>query len=191
MKSYLNLRLFLTVTGIALVAGVIASSSIGAQSGPPTLEDLAKRVQVLEERVTILEGRLVPSQSDKEQTSKPEIEITDPKNGAEIGPGPEVIIEGLVRVNDLGNRWPVVAVHPLLTSIMYVQALPVKVDKTAEGYQFRCRAYCGTLTRGIGEKFEIFALLPAKGTLKEADEFDRLPQGVPVSATVVVTRSRK
>lgn len=116
------------------------------------------------------------------------IEIIFPQNGDKVSMN--VIVEGTVRVDDIAERFPCVVVHPLRTNLIWVQPSPINVEKTSDGYRFRCRVYCGTPEEGIGEKFEIYALLPEKGVLKEGDQLDRLPKDVPVSPSVLVTRTR-
>jgi hypothetical protein len=122
------------------------------------------------------------------QQQKAVIEITSPVSGAEVGM--EVVIEGIVRVDDITGQWPVVGVHPMLTSMTWIQSLPVKIDKTEEGYKFRCVAYCGTREQGVGEQFEFYGFLAPKGALKAADQLEALPVGMPVSSSVLVTRTR-
>ena len=103
----------------------------------------------------------------------------------------EVVVDCVVRVKDLEGRSPVVLVHPLMTNLLWVQPLPIKIDKTDDGYRFRCIAYCGTAEAGVGEKFELYAVLSKKESLNEGDQLDAIPEGVLASTSVLVTRTKK
>ena len=180
---------------IVIISGITGSlCSAGEQAGEVTMADLARRLQALEERLVKLEGRLQalekePPAQAKAPEERPVIEIVSPKKDAEVGM--VVSVEGIVRLQDLGDRFPVVLQHPIMTNLLWVQPLPVKVEKVAEGYRFRCRAYCGTAQQGIGEKFELYAILPKKGAHNEGDQLDEIPEGVLTSPSVLVTRTQK
>lgn len=197
MIAQLNRR----IIGLAVVAfaGCLIMSVYGAaQDGELSLGQVVRRLLALEDRVgkhgeqlgelgkQVAEIQRGLASAQQPQVKKPIIEIMSPTSGAEIGM--EVIVEGIVRVDDLEGRWPVVAVHPMLTNLIWIQPLPVKPDPTREGYTFRCRAFCGTKGKGIGEKFELYALLPKKGELNEADVLEKLPKDIPVSMSVLLTR---
>lgn len=123
-------------------------------------------------------------------TTKPAstIDITSPDDGAEVGH--VVLLEGIIRVEDMGDRVAVVLVHPMLTDLLWVQPLPANYDKVANGYRFRTRAFCGTEDKGKGEKFELTALLVKKGTVNQGDKLTRVPDDASKSLTILVTRTK-
>jgi hypothetical protein len=177
--------------GVLLCGAGVLIADAAMQTGQGSFEDLVKRLSVLENRVIALEERVRvlehPGAVSKEALrDKPIVEIVSPKNGDEVVMN--VIVEGVIRVDELAGRQPVLAVHPLQSNLMWIQPAALSVEKHPEGYEFRCRAYCGSAEQGIGEKYEIFLLLPKQGVLKEGDQLDKLPEGVPVSKAVVVTR---
>lgn len=180
------------ITVLAVIIGSVSMAT--SESGQISSADVVSRLLGLEKRVDALEERLdtLEQQAEKKQIvfekEKPIIEIISPQNGNEVSMN--VVVEGIVRVDDIAGRFPCVAVHPLRTNLIWVQPSPTNVEKTSDGYRFRCRVFCGTPVEGIGEKFEIYALLPEKGVLKEGDQLDRLPKDVPVSLSVLVTRKR-
>jgi hypothetical protein len=159
-------------------------------TGTSTTE-LMQRVAALENRVAALEEQ-VNALKKGAATSRPAaqpkavVEITSPLNGEEIGMN--VLVEGIIHVDDLGERTLVVAVHPIQTNRLWVQPHPLRIEKVEDGYRFRCRAYCGTQTQGIGEKFELYAMLAKKGAMKEGDQLDGIPKDVEASPSVLVTR---
>jgi hypothetical protein len=184
---------FVFIAVIAMLAVVIESVTVAtSESNQLSFGEVVSRVLGLEKRVDSLEKRLAVLEQEKEKKSiisekeKPLIEITSPRNGDEVGMN--VIVEGTVHVNDITECFPCIAVHPLRTNLIWIQPPPVNVEKMPDGYRFRCRVFCGTAKEGIGENFEIYALLPEKGALKEGDQLDRLPKDVPVSLSVLVTR---
>jgi hypothetical protein len=128
--------------------------------------------------------------ADAKPTRKPAqdtIEITSPKSNAEVELSE--IVEGLIHLDgDLGDRYPMVLVHPMLTDSLWVQSEPTAVDTAPEGLSFRANVYLGTKEKGIGEKFELIAVLVKKGSLREGDRLGKVPSGVPVSRTVLVKR---
>ena len=180
---------------IFVVGGIAGSFSPAAeQAAEMTMADVARRIQALEERLARLEQRLqalekeAPAQAAAPQ-EKPMIEIVSPRDNAEVAM--EVVVDCVVRVKDLEGRSPVVLVHPLMTNLLWVQPLPIRIDKTDDGYRFRCRAYCGTVEAGLGEKFELYAILPKEESLHEGDQLDAIPEGVLASTSVLVTRTKK
>jgi hypothetical protein len=193
MKVTLGRR-FVLAAAVIVSGCVFWSVALAATGeGQLSLPEIIKRVLDLEERVARIEKRLdgmekpglKPTQTRPSQSV---IEILSPQDGDEVGMN--VIVTGVVHLDDLAGRFPVVGVHPMLTSMTWIQPIPTKVEKTAEGFRFRTRVYCGTPKQGLGEQFELYALLPEKGALDEGDQLDRLPEDVPVSPSVLVTRVR-
>ena len=179
----------LTGAALALLIGAGLSLGAGGNEGTPTLKSLAARVLALEQRVNSLERRLAVVEGAGRVVGKGQremIEITSPASGATVGK--DVVVEGIVRMDDLGGRVPVVGVHPLMTTTIWVQPLPTKIEKTEEGFFWRSRAYVGTANLGIGEKYELLAMLMKRGQVKEGDQLDHLPKEGVVSRAVVVTR---
>lgn len=191
LSRYIVLLGSIVVVGCTIVlltgAATDESAQLSLVNMNSRLLDLEKRVITLDKRLKTLEQK-VGVVAPNEPAILPVIEILSPQNGE--GVSMNVIVEGIVRVDDLEGRFPVIAVHPILTNLIWIQPLPVTVEKTLHGCKFRCRACCGTETQGKGEQFELYALLPQKGTLKEGDVLDKLPNNVPVSPSVLVTRSR-
>lgn len=191
MRMKLN-RIFTLIAVVITLGCVIASITWAAnESNKLSLAEVVSRLLGLEKRMTAVEKRLDALEPRAEQLQqspkeKPTIEIVSPKNGETVGMS--VIVEGILRVDDLAGRVPMVAIHPLLTNLLWIQPPPLTVEKTEVGYRFRSRAYCGTLQQGIGEQFEIYVLLPQKGALKEGSQLERLPKDVLVSPSVLVTR---
>ena len=180
---------------IIVVSGIgYGSCQAAEQTGDMTIADMARKIQALEERIAKLEERLQVLEKDAADQAiapkeKPVIEIVSPQNSTEVAM--EVVVEGVVRVNDLQGRSPVVLVRPLMANLLWVQPLPLMLEKTEDGYRFRCRVYCGTAEAGIGEKYELYAVLPKKDALQEGDQLDAVPDGVLVSTSVLVTRTKK
>ena len=181
---------------IIVVSGIgYGSCQAAEQTGDMTIADMTRKIQALEERIAKLEERLQAIEKEAAGQAvapkeKPVIEIVSPQNDAKVGM--EVIIEGIVRLKDVEGRTPMILVRPLMANLLWVQPLPLTLEKADDGYRFRCRAYCGTVEAGIGEKFELYAvLLPSKNTIGEGDQLDALPDGVPVSKSVLVTRTKK
>ena len=190
MMSKLN-RWIIGIGILAFVGCLIMSTYGSAQTGDLTLQDVVQRLLGLEDRVSKLEHevaalRQAQAAAPGATAKKPIIEITSPKDGEEVGAQPTV--QGIVRVDDLAGQCPVVAVHPLRTNLIWIQALPLPPHKTADGYKFQCRVFCGSREAGRGEQFEIYALLVKKGQLKEGDAIEKFPDGASVSTPVLVKR---
>lgn len=178
--------------GILAFAGCLIMSAYGAaQTGDLTLQEVVRRLLALEDRVGKLEQqvtalRQAQAAAPGAAVEKPIIEITSPEDDAEVGAQPTV--RGIIRLDGLADRYPVVAVHPLRTNLIWVQSLPLPPHKTKDGYGFQCRVFCGSREAGLGERYEIFAVLVKKGTLKEGDVIEKFPDGASVSAPVLVKR---
>ena len=187
-----RLKRWIVSIGVFAFAGCLIMSAYGAaQTGDLTLQEVVRRLLALEDRVNKLEHevtalRQAQAAAPGAAVEKPIIEITFPKDGAEVGAQPT--IQGFIRVDDLAGRHPVICVHPLRTNLIFAQPLPLPPHKTADGYRFQCRVFCGAREAGRGERYEIYALLPKKGALNEGDVMEKLPDGVPVSAPVLVHR---
>ncbi|NQT18168.1 MAG: hypothetical protein HQ592_00585 [Planctomycetes bacterium] len=186
-------RAIVVVGAVVVAACTVVSIGRAAQKADLSLAEVTGRLLDLEDRVARIEQRLnaageAPASDAGVPQNKPVIEITSPKNGSEVGR--TVVVEGVVRVNDLAGRSPIVGVHPMLTDLTWIQPEPLKVEKVADGYRFRCRVYCGSKRQGVGEQFELYAFLPKKGTIKEGDVLEKLPEDVPASLSVVVTRTK-
>lgn len=186
---------WLVVSGAIVVAACLIGPTAqgGDQATGTSTTELLQRIAALEKRVAALEDQVKALQKSASGTRpgappKAIVEITSPANGAAVGMN--VLVEGIIHVEDIGGRSVVVGVHPMLTSMIWIQPLPLKLEKTRDGYRFRCRAYCGTQTQGIGEKFELYAMLVKKGALKEGDQLERIPKNVEVSPSVLVTRKK-
>ena len=179
---------------MAVAACLVGPAAQGEDltTGTSTTE-LLQRIAALEMRVAALEEHVAalkkaaPSSRPAAQP-KSTVEIISPVNGATVGMN--VLVEGIIHVEDMGERTVVVGLHPILTNMIWIQPPPLKVEKVEDGYRFRCRAYCGTQTQGIGEKFELYVMLVKKGTLKEGDQLDGLPKDVETSPSVLVTRKQ-
>jgi hypothetical protein len=154
------------------------------------LADVVSRLLGLEKRVSAVERRLdILENGPKDPpTTLPMIEITSPRDGDQVGRN--VTVKVIMRVDDLANRSPIVAVHPLLSNLVWIQPPPAKVDKVKDGFKFQCRVFCGTPNEGLGEEFELIALLPEKGTLVEGNSLDGIPDDIPASPVVLVKRTR-
>jgi hypothetical protein len=98
------------------------------------------------------------------------------------------VVEGVIRLDDLGGREPVVVVQPLLASAHWVQPKPGTLDRVAGGYRFRGVAYFGTQTLGRGETFAIKVILVPPATVTEGQRLSRLPDSAPASPGVEVVR---
>ncbi len=187
-------RCFVLLVALVITACLVGPAARGQDQATETSPtELLQRIAALEKRVAALEEQvsaLKKAGPTSRPTAQPKamIEITSPLNGAEIGMN--VLVEGIVHVNDLGDRAVVVGVHPMLTNMIWIQPAPLKVEKTEDGYRFRCRAYCGTQKQGVGEKFELYAMLAKKGAIKEGDQLDGLPKDVEASRSVLVTRKQ-
>lgn len=187
-------RWFFLLGAIVVAVCLVGPAAQGDDpaAGTSTAE-LLQRVAALEKRVAALEEQLnalkkgTPSSRPAAQ-AKAVVEITSPLNAAETGMN--VLVEGIIHVEDLGERTVAVGVHPTLTNMIWIQPPPLKIEKTEDGYRFRCRAYCGTQTQGVGEKFELYAILVKKGTVKEGDQLEGLPKDAEASASVLVTRKQ-
>jgi hypothetical protein len=116
--------------------------------------------------------------------TKAKIVITKPQNDSEIGH--EEIVRGKVSNFSSGNVY--VLVHPLKTNLCWVQRPPVSIDEDGS-WQTLC--YFGDDTRGIGEYFEIIAVITQK-LLKEGETFDitKLPQDAVKSPVITVKRTQ-
>jgi hypothetical protein len=191
MKKMKTLLPFYCLIGLLLCGAGVLTAETATQKRQTSFEDIVKRLSALENRVNALEERVrtleqLGAQSKEVPHDKPMLEILSPKNGDEIGMN--VLVEGVIRVGELDGRQPVLAVHPLNSNLIWIQPAPISIEKHPEGYEFRCRVYCGSAEMGIGEKYEIFLLLAQQNTLKEGDQLDKLPKNVPVSKAVLVTR---
>ena len=191
VKSRLG-RWVILLGAMAVAACLIGPAAQGEDRATRiTAEELLQRIAALEKRVAALEDqvkelRKSASGSREAVQSKPTIEIISPVNGATSGM--TVLVEGIVRIKDIKGRSVVVGVHPMQSNLIWIQPEPKRLEKTKAGYRFRCRAYCGNQTRGIGEKFELYAILVKKGAYKEGDQLERIPKDVEVSPSVLVTR---
>jgi hypothetical protein len=163
---------------------------MGADQGP-TLGELAKRIELIESRLSALDGRVKALEGRKPPEvlapSSAVIEIVSPKDRSDVH-GNNVDVEGLVRVQDLGDQYPVLLVKPQRQKLYWVQEAPSQCDQVADGFRFLSRVFIGTINEGVGERFEIFALLAKRGTYKEGASLVALPKGLPISPTVVVKR---
>jgi len=174
--------------GVAAVA--LISIAAAAPQGSPTLGDLLRRVEALEKRVAAIEKRIsvdMPKEGAGTTKEAPAIEIAVPKSDASVGMKAEVIV--IVRAR-LDGTEPVLLVRPIHSSQYWPQYGPLSPTPTDDGLRFVFSAQFGTEDVGRGEKFAIYAVLAKKGTLKPGDSpLDSLPEGIPRSEPVFVTRS--
>jgi len=187
-------RWFVLLGTIAIAACLVGSAAQGQdQATGVSTAELLQRIAALEKRVAALEEQVAalkkaaPSSRPAAQP-KSTVEIISPVNGAAVGMN--VLVEGVVHVEDMGERMVVVGVHPMLTNMIWIQPPPLKVEKVEDGYRFRCRAYCGTETQGVGEEFELYAMLAKKGAIKEDDQLEGIPKDAEASPSVLVTRKK-
>ncbi len=179
---------------LTLVGLLTVSADRAPQRSDPTLQEVVQRLAALEERVSKLEQQiaaLTPARTSAPASgvAAPIVEITSPKDGAEVGMQPTV--QGLIHVANLTARQPVILVHPLRSSLLFVQALPLQPQRTGDGhYRFQARVFLGSREAGLGEQFEIYVLLAKEGAFKEADVLEKLPEGVIASAPVLLTRAK-
>ncbi len=190
MNASLNRRI-VTLAALAFVGCVVLSVRAAAQDGEISLPEVVRRLVGLENRVAKLEkqmGDLRRSAAASQPGLKlPDIEITSPADDADVGSEP--VVEGLVHA-DLGEREPVILVHPLQTNLFWVQQIPPSLDRTAEGLRFRSRVFLGSKDKGLGEQFELYAVLARKDAHHEGDLLDKLPSDAPVSKAILVTRAK-
>ena len=187
MISSLNRRIAMFVA-VAFSGCVVLSVLGAAQSRQMTLEEVVRRLLALEDRVAKLERKVgIKGEAEKPRAEAPIIEITNPRDRADVGQ--RVLVEGIARVDDLKGRVPVVLVHPVETNTWWAQP-PVTVDKGLGGFKFRVSVYCGERARGKGEWFEIAAFLAPKGRYDKGAQLDKLPSDVSVSPVVVVQRTK-
>ena len=167
------------ILGLCLIVSVIGRDLRGGIGG--TVRDLAAAAH----------SARAPARSESARATArmdaPVIEIITPDEGATVGM--RAVVEGLIRLDDLGDREPVVVVQPQLDGGYWIQPLP-GIERVAEGYRFRGVAHFGTQTLGRGESFAIRVLLVPAGTLQEGQRVSGLPAGVVASPPVVVVRGR-
>ncbi len=109
------------------------------------------------------------------------IQIESPQQNAEVGL--TEIVNGKVS-NPKAQVY--VLVHPLLTNLWWVQRIPSPPNQDGT-WQTLC--YFGTETKGIGESFEIAAIV-TKDKLEEGQMLPELPKDVVRSDIVTVRRAR-
>jgi hypothetical protein len=191
MRSNRNRRIALLAT-IVLIGCIVVSVTWAATGQPElSLREVVTRLLGLEKRVTALEARVKALEQKLAKPlpkpgKKPIIEITSPKNDEQVNVN--VYVEGVIWIDEIGELFPLVVVHPLQSNLFWVQQLPSDVEKVPGGFKFRCRVFCGTIEEGKGEKFELFALLAKRGAFVQGDQLQQLPKDVPASPSVVVTR---
>lgn len=121
----------------------------------------------------------------KENTKvKGKINITDPLNDAKVGL--QYLVRGKVSTDYSGNVY--VLVHPILTDLCWVQQPPLSINGDGT-WQSLC--YFGTENQGIGESFEIIAIITTL-TLKAGQTFKitGLPQDAIKSSLITVKRTK-
>lgn len=191
MKS--NRNRSIALLGTIVLIGCIIVSVTWAATGQSdlSLQKVITRLRGLEKHVTALEARVKALEKKcakrlPETGKKPTIEITSPKTDEQISVN--VYVEGVIWIDEIGELFPVVVVHPLQSNLFWVQQLPANVEKVPGGFKFRCRVFCGTIEEGTGEKYELYALLAKKGAFAQGDQLQQLPKDVPSSPSIVVTR---
>lgn len=109
------------------------------------------------------------------------IQIESPQQNSEVGL--TEIVKG--KVSNPKVRFYVL-VHPLLTNMWWVQRIPSPPNQDGS-WQTLC--YFGTETKGIGESFEVVAIV-TEDKLEEGQMLTELPKGVVQSDIVTVRRAR-
>lgn len=109
------------------------------------------------------------------------VQIESPQQNAEVGL--TEIVKGKVS-NPKVKVY--VLVHPLLTNLWWVQRIPSPPNQDGS-WQTLC--YFGTETEGIGESFEIAAIV-TRNRLEEGQTLTELPKDVVRSDIITVRRVR-
>jgi hypothetical protein len=78
-----------------------------------------------------------------------------------------------------------VVIHPMVTSDFWIQP---KVNK--RGNSWNVTVYIGDETHGIGEQFELSAIVNPRKTLKETMKFQEWPESESKSEIIEVTRKK-
>lgn len=183
----------MVIAGAMALAGIITPAApAGERPAGQTLDSLAARVAALEQRIQKLESRfaqLAPtSRPSSSGSDRPVITIASPVSRAQVGLCET--LEGVLKVDDIGDRAIVIGVHPIRANLVYIQSPVSHFQKTENGYEFSGVFCCGTKDRGLGEPYEVMALLVPKGQLAEGDTLDKIDPAIPRSA-IRVTRSRE
>jgi hypothetical protein len=110
-----------------------------------------------------------------------QVQIEEPTENSKVGL--HEIVSG--RVSDPDAR-PYVLVHPMLTDLWWVQRRPSPPNRDGS---WRTLCYFGTQTQGVGEFFEIVAIV-TDANLKEGQTLEDLPSGAIRSDIVMVERTR-
>ena len=109
-----------------------------------------------------------------------DIQITEPQQDEEVGH--QELVRGTISVQDVQVY---VLVHPMLTNLWWVQRLPSSINMEGS-WQTIC--YFGTKNQGIGEYFEVIAIVTTE-ELEEGQTLSELPGGLVRSDIVTVKRT--
>jgi hypothetical protein len=111
------------------------------------------------------------------------IEIIKPENNSEVGQ--KELVQG--KVTNFTNGKVFALVHPMATNLWWVQRPPSTINEDGS-WQTLC--YFGTETQGVGEYFELIAIV-TNVPLKEGQTLAELPREVIAkSPSVTVKRSK-
>jgi hypothetical protein len=103
------------------------------------------------------------------------------------GPGAEVELETVIEGKVSDPRVQVyVLVHPVKDRFWWVQRVPAPPNRDGS---WETLAYFGTSTKGIGEDFQVIALV-TETKLKEGETFETLPSHSARSDVIKVKRAR-
>ena len=108
-----------------------------------------------------------------------DIQITNPQQDEEVGH--QELVRGTISAHDVQVY---VLVHPMATNLWWVQRLPSSINKDGS-WQTLC--YFGTKNQGIGEYFEVIAIVTAE-ELEEGQTLKALPADSVRSDMVTVKR---
>lgn len=125
------------------------------------------------------------SQSEsKENASKAaaQIVINSPADNTELK-GVEHLVRGKIIDYSKGNVF--VLVHPLRTNLFWVQRPPSSINHDGS---WQTLFYLGTETQGIGEYFELIAIITNE-TMNEGDTLTSIPTDVIKSPVITVKRT--
>lgn len=111
---------------------------------------------------------------------KTTIAINQPKNDAEVKL--EELVRGKVSNYSIGNVY--VLVHPVRTNLCFVQRTPSSINEDGT-WQTLC--YFGTKNQGVGEYFELIAIV-LKEELKEGQTFEKLPPNIIAKSPIITVK---
>jgi hypothetical protein len=123
-----------------------------------------------------------PASGENAPKAMAKIDIITPADNSELE-GVEHLVRGKVTDYSMGNVF--VLVHPMRTNLFWVQRPPSLINQDGL-WQTIC--FFGTKTQGIGEYFELIAIITNK-TMKEGDTLQVIPTDVIKSPLITVKRT--